>query len=79
MEQKEIIKKLEKLPPEAQKEASNFVELLYDKYIKQKKEPGFSEKESILNSSFRGIWKGRKDMRDSTEWVRNIRKNRRTG
>lgn len=75
MSEKELIKQLKKLPSEAQQEAADFVEFLYKKYMQQAEEPSTSNK-SILESSFRGMWKDREDMQDSTEWVRNIRKSR---
>jgi len=75
MSEKELIKQLKRLPSEAQQEAADFVDFLYKKYIGQGKKRSESKK-SILESSFRGIWKNREDMQDSTQWVRNIRKSR---
>jgi len=75
MSEKELIKQFKELPSEAQQEAVDFVEFLYKKYIEQSDTPSSSKKKSILDSSFRGIWKDREDMQDSTKWVRNIQKN----
>ena len=75
MSEKELIKQLKRLPSEAQQEAADFVDFLYKKYMEQGKKRAESKK-SILESSFRGIWKNREDMQDSTQWVRNIRKSR---
>ncbi|MDZ7773192.1 MAG: DUF2281 domain-containing protein [Balneolaceae bacterium] len=75
MSEKELIEQLKKLPSEAQKEAADFVEFLSQKYLQGEKEPASSDT-SILESSFRGMWKDREDMQDSTRWVRNIRKSR---
>jgi len=75
MSEKELIKQLKRLPSEAQQEAADFVDFLYRKYIGQGEKRSESKK-SILESSFRGIWKDREDMQDSTQWVRNIRKSR---
>jgi hypothetical protein len=72
MAEKQLIKQIQQLPPEAQQEAADFVDFLSRKYLQKDK----SSKKSILNSSFRGMWKDREDMKDSTQWVRNIRKNR---
>lgn len=69
----DLIKQIQQLPPKARKEAEDFVDFLSKKYLK-KDSP--SSKKSILNSSFRGMWKDREDMKDSSEWVRNIRKSR---
>ena len=73
MTKKELIKRIQELPPEAQREAADFVDFLSKKYLQK---DDSSSKKSILDSSFRGMWKGRKDMEDSTKWVRNVRKSR---
>jgi uncharacterized UBP type Zn finger protein len=73
MVKKELIKQIKQLPPEVQQEALEFVDFLSKKYS-QKDES--SAKKSILDSPFRGMWKNREDMKDSTKWVRNIRKSR---
>lgn len=76
MLEKELIKQFKKLPSEAQKEAADFVEFLSKKYLQQSDETDSSTKKSILKSSFRGMWKDRVDMQDSTKWVRELRKSR---
>ncbi|MCR9131929.1 MAG: DUF2281 domain-containing protein [bacterium] len=76
MSEKEIIKQLKKLPSEAQREAADFVEFLSEKYLQQPEETDSPKKKSILESSFRGMWKDRKEMQDSTKWVRDLRKSR---
>jgi hypothetical protein len=73
MVKKELIKQIQQLPPEAQQEAEEFVDFLSKKYFQRNES---SEKKSILDSPFRGMWKDREDMKDSTQWVRNIRKSR---
>ncbi|MGF1669482.1 MAG: DUF2281 domain-containing protein [Balneolaceae bacterium] len=76
MSEKELIKRIKKLPSEAQQEAADFVEYLSQKYIQQPVDSSSSKKKSILESSFRGMWKDREDMQDSTKWVRELRKSR---
>lgn len=76
MSDKELIKQIEKLPSEARQEAADFVEFLSKKYIQQSKGSDSPQKKSILNSSFRGMWKDREDLQDSTKWVRELRKSR---
>ena len=73
MVKKELIKQIQQLPPEAQQEAADFVDYLSKKYLQK---INSSSKKSILDSPFSGMWKDRKDMKDSTQWVRNIRKSR---
>jgi hypothetical protein len=76
MSEKELIKQIKKLPYEAQQEAADFVEFLSKKYIQQSVDTSSSQNKSILESSFRGMWKDREDMQDSTKWVRKLRKSR---
>jgi hypothetical protein len=73
MAKKELIKQIEKLPPEAQQEAADFVDFLAKNYLQK---DDSSSKKSVLDSPFRGMWKNREDLKDSTQWVRNIRKSR---
>ncbi|MEX0780344.1 MAG: DUF2281 domain-containing protein [Balneolales bacterium] len=68
MSEKELIKRLKKLPSEARQEAADFVEFLSEKYIQHPVVSSSSKKKSILESSFRGMWKHREDMQDSATW-----------
>lgn len=76
MSEKELIQKLKELPSEARQEAADFVEFLSKKYLDKSADSDSSKKKSILESSFRGMWKDREDMQDSTKWVRELRKSR---
>jgi len=76
MSEKELIKQIRKLPAEAQQEAADFVEFLSKKYIRKPLETDFSKKKSIIENSFRGVWKHRDDLQDSTKWVRELRESR---
>lgn len=76
MSEKELIKQIRELPAEAQQEAADFVEFLTKKYIQRTEATDTSNKKSILENSFRGIWKDREDLQDSTKWVRELRKSR---
>ena len=78
MSEKELIRQINKLPAEAQQEAVDFIEFLSKKYDRPKRKPASSLKKSILLSSFRGMWKDQEDMKDSTKWVRELRKSRYT-
>lgn len=66
-------KKIKQLPPEAKKQAQDFVDFLYARYVKGEKTKK-SDSKSVADSSFFGKWKGREDMKDSTKWVRTVRK-----
>ncbi|MEX1136836.1 MAG: DUF2281 domain-containing protein [Balneolales bacterium] len=72
MSEPTVSNKIKKLPPEAKQQAQDFVDFLYERYVKD--EAKKSTKKSILESSFFGVWKDREDMQDSTAWVRKVRK-----
>lgn len=73
MSESTVTKKIKKLPPEAKKQAQDFVDYLYERYVKGEKSQKSNSK-SIVESSFFGIWKDREEMEDSSEWVRDVRK-----
>ncbi len=68
-----IIQELNSLSPELQQEASDFISFLHSRQQKEKSlKPGKNLK--LANEPFIGMWKDRKDMQDSSTWVKNIRK-----
>lgn len=72
MSTKTIIDKFDDLPPEAKKQAADFVAFLHERYVKTARKPGTDK--SVSESPFVGMWAEREDMADSTEWVRKQRK-----
>ena len=72
MSKKTVLDKFDQLPPNAKKEASDFVQFLYEQYVKFT--PKNSSKKPISESSFVGMWKDRTDLADSTSWVKKQRK-----
>ena len=72
MEQPNINEDISTLPPEAQRQVFDFIEFLKIRY--KKIQPGKKNiRKKIANDPFIGIWEGRKDMKESTQWVRSIR------
>lgn len=71
MNKKSVLDKFDQLPPDAKKEASDFVQFLYEQYVKST--PKKSAKKPISESPFVGMWKDRTDLADSTSWVRKQR------
>lgn len=68
-----VSKKIKQLPPEAKRQAQDFIDFLYHRYTL--KESSKKPKDSKLSDNpFFGIWKDRQEMKSSTEWVNNIRK-----
>jgi len=62
------------LPPDAQREAIDFIDFLKGRYVKNNKD----QQESPLaipieKEAFVGIWKNREDLQDSSAWVKQIR------
>ncbi len=71
MTQKDILKKFETLPPDAQKQVLDFISFLETHYsLKRKK----TTNNRLSEEKFIGIWRDRKDLRNSSSWVRNLRK-----
>lgn len=72
MENEKLIREFNGLPHLAQRQVFDFISFLRTRY----KEPGKNyrtEKTSLADEPFIGIWKNREDMTDSTSWVRNLR------
>ncbi|MGE0086048.1 MAG: DUF2281 domain-containing protein [Desulfococcaceae bacterium] len=68
----DILKEIDSLPMELQKEVSDFIAFLKARYTA----PMTVRKNRrirLADEPFIGMWQGREDMRDSTVWVRNLR------
>lgn len=71
MAQKDILKKFDTLPPDAQKQVLDFISFLETRYsLKREK----TTNTRLSEEKFIGIWRDRKDLRNSGSWVRNLRK-----
>ena len=73
MRQSNILKEFNDLPPEAQRQVVDFITFLQSRYpgpTRTKK----TKRMALEKESFIGMLKGREDMKDSTGWVRNLRK-----
>ena len=68
-----VSKKIKQLPPEAKRQVQDFIDFLYQRYTlkESSKKPNSSK---LSENPFFGIWKDREEMKNSTEWVKNIRK-----
>lgn len=73
MKNNSINNKFESLPIEAQKQVMAFIDFLQKKYEIRKKRSSQS-KPDITKQKFIGIWKDREDMRDSSLWIRKLRR-----
>ena len=73
MEDKNIYNKFESLPFEAQRQVIAFMDFLQLKYgIKKSKK---SSELDFEDEKFVGIWQSRTDLKESSTWVKTIRKN----
>ena len=72
MTNEEILKEFASLPSEARREALDFIAFLRLRYGKQNEA---KENLQIEKESFVGMWKDREDLQDSTNFVREMRKN----
>ena len=72
MEQEKFFNDISNLPQEAQRQVADFIALLRTRY-EQPQRDKTAKRDNILNEPFIGIWKGRKDMKDSRKWLRDVR------
>jgi hypothetical protein len=72
MDTARIAREMASLPPEAQKEIIDFVAFLKARYPSAPAAKK-ARRDKMTNEPFVGMWRTRKDMRDSTAWVRSLR------
>ena len=68
-----VSKKIKRLPPEAKRQAQDFIDFLYQRYT-LKGSPKKPKSSKLSDNPFFGIWKDREEINDGTEWVKNVRK-----
>ncbi|MCR4320853.1 MAG: DUF2281 domain-containing protein [Candidatus Brocadiaceae bacterium] len=68
-----ILSQIVALPPEVQREVSDFIAFLKSRY-KEMPPKKVVKKVNLNEEQFIGMWKDRQDMKDSASWVRNVRK-----
>lgn len=73
MEPEKILDEIRQLPPEAQKELTEFIGFLKMRHRKESMKKRITEID-FSKEPFVGIWEDRDDMRDSRLWLRKIRK-----
>ncbi len=72
MDAAKIARELASLPPEAQKEVIDLLAFLKNRYAPSRVAKR-TKHAKLADEPFVGMWRGRKDMRDSTAWVRSLR------
>lgn len=71
--EKNLLSQIVALPSEMQREVADFIAFLKSRY-KQASPKREAKKIKLKEEQFIGMWKGRQDIKDSTSWVRNVRK-----
>ena len=67
-----LVRDIGSLPPEAQKQISDFVAFLKTRYpVAQTTRK--AKRTKLADEPFIGMWRDREDMQDSSEWVRSVR------
>lgn len=71
MENKRFYNKFVSLPIEAQKQVMAFIDFLQKRYESKSKRA--DKVKSIADNKFVGLWEKREDLKDSSEWIKNLR------
>lgn len=69
-----IIEEFYSLPPEAQQQVADFIDFLKIRYPKVTPTKKKVARTRLAQEAFIGMWSERKDMRDSNQWVRELRR-----
>lgn len=69
MRNEEILREINSLPVEAQRQITDFISFLRERY----KSPAPKIVPDLETEAFIGMWRDREEMRDSSAWVRNVR------
>ncbi len=72
MTNEEILREINSLPLEAQRQIEDFVAFLHQRY-KSSPPAKTTNTPDLTAEEFVGMWRDREDMQDSTAWVRNVR------
>ncbi|OQA46100.1 MAG: hypothetical protein BWY52_00953 [Chloroflexi bacterium ADurb.Bin325] len=68
----DIMRDIASLPPEARKQVADFVANLKGRYpVSKSAKP---KRTDLLEEPFIGMWRDREDMKDSSAWVRRLRR-----
>ncbi|MFN2453530.1 MAG: DUF2281 domain-containing protein [Pyrinomonadaceae bacterium] len=72
MTDEEILRELNSLPPEGQRQVADFIVFLRARYNRAQQEET-AEISNPAQDSFIGMWRDREDLQDSSAWVRGLR------
>lgn len=60
------------LPPEAQRQVTDFIAFLKMRYASSRPRKT-AKRTKLVKEAFIGMWRDREDLQDSSAWVRNLR------
>ena len=73
MNQRRTWEDITELPPEAQRQVMDFIAFLQVRYSSAR--PRRTAKlAKLANEAFIGMWRNREDLKESTAWIRDVRK-----
>ena len=72
MTNEDILREINSLPVEAQRQIKDFVAFLRQRY-QSSPSAKTTTNSDLTAEEFVGMWRDREDMQDSTTWVRNVR------
>jgi hypothetical protein len=71
MTKEEILREINSLPLEAQRQIEDFISVLRERY--ESSQPETAPHSDLESEAFVGMWRDREDMGDSSAWVRRVR------
>ena len=71
--QEKILESLQTLPPVAQQQVLDFIAFLQTRYVSLTQPDMLTQRTSLHDEPFVGMWQDRADMQDSSAWVRKVR------
>jgi hypothetical protein len=74
MEKEKTLQGFDELPLEAQRRAIDFIVAFLRRRYRKRSMARKTKKKSLADEAFIGMWRNRDDMKDSTVWVRSLRK-----
>ncbi len=72
MKEERIWREYTALPPELQKQVADFITFLRTRYAPLRVSKT-TKRTKLADEPFIGMWRNRKDLQDSSAWVRSIR------
>ncbi len=72
MTNEDILREINSLPIEAQRQIKDFIAFLHQRY-KSSPSNETASSSDLTTEEFIGMWHDREDLQDSTAWVRNVR------